>query len=292
MLPITVRNMLRIAGAFALAASLVACGGARDETEANALSVGDRISVKGADGASVSYLPAGNHKSQAVTVRVARDGSGAPPLPAGYVAAGAVYQFTPLGLARPGIEVRVPLDATAANNGAVDLLVAQPGGPWMHLTNVKTEGNLLIANVPQLAYATAVVASSGRSGARPADKSDPLNALQSTTPPPTRQLTLSVDASTSPAVPAPLNGDSYSVITQPTQLVVAVGYDLVGACDGNKTVTVIARINDSTDIQIAQQTLSGVKGQRGTLKAATPISAAQANGLWSIRAVANCPQSA
>jgi hypothetical protein len=292
MLQISMRALLRAAGAFALASTLIACGGSREEADTSALSVGDRISVKDADGASVSYLPTGNQPSQAVTVRVARDGSGAPPLPAGYVAAGAVYQFTPLGLARPGIEVRVPLGADAASaNGAASpvLLVAQPGGSWMQLTDVVRDGSMLVATVPQLAYAVPVMAASEFTQAAGARKTG--GRLQAYTGEPQTNplLRMVVDAATTPPLPDPVvvnnSGTKLSTVTQATALSLTVHYNLPAVCTGTRTAEVKALFAPSgQQITLAQRVLSQPSG---SFTVATSLSAAQ-NGFFTAAAAVEC----
>jgi hypothetical protein len=140
-----VRAAVRVVSAFALLATVAACGGALDSSGSAVsaepqLTLAERTTVEGADGASVSYVPIHFGAKAAPTVRVAKDSSGAPPLPAGFVAAGAVYQFTPLGSAQQAIELRVPFNPANSTNSSASmqpvLLVSQPGEPWMQAGGV------------------------------------------------------------------------------------------------------------------------------------------------------------
>jgi hypothetical protein len=102
--------------ALSLSLLLAACGGADNSNSSASNSSAARtenasntpITVTGADQASVSYQPYGDRQT-AATIRVARDGTGAPPLGEHYTAVSAVYQFTPLGWTEQAIDIRLPL---------------------------------------------------------------------------------------------------------------------------------------------------------------------------------------
>ena len=80
-----------------MVAGLASCGGGEPSDAVNSTS--QAFTVVGVDKASVSFSNsnAASRASQ-VTVRVARDSTGAPSLQADQVPLGSVYQFTPLDL--------------------------------------------------------------------------------------------------------------------------------------------------------------------------------------------------
>jgi len=115
--------------------------------------------VTEASGASV-IVPAGALTTN-TTIRVAKDSTGAPALPAGLTGAGNIYIVTPHGgdFAQP-VEVRIPAPTTTLlPNQEYKLAKAQPGGEWEIITNsAVTEGTLsgkvasFIAVRPNLSY--------------------------------------------------------------------------------------------------------------------------------------------
>ena len=123
----------RLAGMWVLAAVLVGCGGGDSEPSAPATGSGSATIgaaggvVTGEDGAAVRF-PA-NALAADVTVRIAKDGTGAPPLPPVATAAGAVYMITPHGGAfEEPVEVSIPVDpADVAGDGQLLLVTAEPG---------------------------------------------------------------------------------------------------------------------------------------------------------------------
>jgi hypothetical protein len=277
------RALSRVAGVFALSLVLVACGDSEQSTESRSSteSFAERISVEGADGASVSYLPLADRTSRTATVRVARDGSGAPPLPPGYVAAGPVYQFTPLGLMQAGIEIRVPLDSSAASPvSAADpvLLVAQAGGTWMQPSEVARRGSFLVANVAQLAYAVAAVPPAAFGGTLAKERARAMSVIKSTatsSPP----LSIAVDAATTP--PLASLGATVGRVYQPTSLVLSVSYNLPAGCTDRGIAHVDALSLSATTLTTRQTTLATkvIEQRSGSFNVATSLSAAD-NGLW------------
>jgi len=138
--------------------ALTACGGGKS-TDLQDSRTGATVTVAGADGASVKMSAIALEAAQRVTVRVARDGTGAPDLPQSFSPAGSVYQFTPLGWSGLDVEVRVPFINSEQNATVPRLLVAQPGEVWQEVVGARIEGNFLVASVPQLAFAIAAVPS-------------------------------------------------------------------------------------------------------------------------------------
>ena len=113
-----------------LAASVAACGGGDDSTlsTAGVATIGTAGGVvRGEGGAQVVFPP--DALTTDVTVRIAKDGTGAPPLPPVASAAGAVYMITPHGGGlRSHAQVSIPV--TLTDLGPTEQMVmvtAQPG---------------------------------------------------------------------------------------------------------------------------------------------------------------------
>lgn len=216
----------------ALGLVLSACGG-DDETN-RTVEAELPVKVSGADGASVSLRPmerTGANKQ--VTIRVARDGSGAPLLGSNYRPLGAVYQFTPLGWVEEEVEIRVPFLATESSTPS--LLIAVPGGDWAEVVGARREGSFMVARVQRLGYAT--VAASTAGGRRAATLSARIRDLTGGGQP-AAPLTLVAGASTSPAIPAAVDGALPVVITN-THLSLQLSYDLP-ACSVPAKVELVA----------------------------------------------------
>lgn len=96
----------------ALIVSVVACGGGNEPSDA-VNSNSRMFTVVGADKASVRFSAAASSSSGKlvgqVTVRVARDSTGAPALLGDQFPLGPVYQFTPLDMVGENIEIRIPV---------------------------------------------------------------------------------------------------------------------------------------------------------------------------------------
>lgn len=138
---------------------LSACGGSEDAS-APALAtpavqtVGPAGGVvTGVDGVTVA-VPEGGI-GEAVTIRVARDSTDAPPLEGDAMLASAVYAVTPHGLAfsRPAV-VQIPFDpATAPGADYVPVLLkASSGGSWVALSNAERGSNVLVADITSFSY--------------------------------------------------------------------------------------------------------------------------------------------
>lgn len=233
-------ELLRVLGGVALATLMTACGGG-DSSDAPSAS---QTRVSGADGASVTFDKRIASPKSDVTVRVARDASGAPQLPANVVAVGGVYAFTPLGELAPGAEIRVPFDAEAMPRGSrLQLLVATPGEPWMQVLSARVEGSTMAAHVPRLSHAV-VVASQG-SGPSGLAKMAMLSAGESggaSSP----SLSLTV-ASATPALGDPIEEDGSLLgylVLQPTQMTLRLDYALPETCVSPRQVQLIATGGD------------------------------------------------
>jgi alpha-tubulin suppressor-like RCC1 family protein len=114
-------------------------------------------SVAEASGARVE-VPAGALAAD-TTIRVAQDSGGAPALPPGLTAAGAVYALTPHGtrFAQP-VQVHLPRPATPlAPNQVWKIAQAELGGSWQLLDNTVQDPGALTASVRGFSYFAVVV---------------------------------------------------------------------------------------------------------------------------------------
>lgn len=108
-------------------------------------------------GASI-VIPAGAFDAD-TTVRIARDSTGAPALPAGLTNAGSVYVITPHGgeFKQP-VEVRIPAPAvTLLPTQELKLAKAQPNGEWMVLDDTELSGGILSADVNSFSFFMTVI---------------------------------------------------------------------------------------------------------------------------------------
>ncbi len=115
--------------------------------------------VAGPGGASVVVPPGA--LDTAITIRVAKDSTGAPALPPDLVAAGDTYVVTPHGgvFAQP-VVVRIPAPAvTLQPNQELKLAKAQPGGEWVLLGETQLQDGLLSVPVSSFSYFLAVTVS-------------------------------------------------------------------------------------------------------------------------------------
>ena len=140
--------------ALIVAIALAACGGSDDPpppTEGSAtLSAAGGI-VTGPDGVQLA-LPA-DALANPVTFRIARDGSGAPPLE-GLNALSPVYAVTPHGQAFDASTLfSIPLSAAQVPAGAVPMLLkAEPGGNWRVMGNASGDPARLAADIHNLSF--------------------------------------------------------------------------------------------------------------------------------------------
>ena len=108
-------------------------------------------------GASV-IVPAGALTAD-VTIRIARDSTGAPAIPADLTASGSMYVITPHGgdFANP-VEVRIPApSATLEPNQEFKLAKAQPGGEWVVLADTELDAGVLSVEVGSFSYFVPVI---------------------------------------------------------------------------------------------------------------------------------------
>ncbi len=114
--------------------------------------------VRHADGASVTFPP--KALEAATTVRIAKNGEGAPPLPPMLVPAGAVHAITPHGGGFAMLaEVAIPVDQRSlADNEQLLLVTAEPGDTrWRVVSGAVYANGLLRASVAHFSYFQAVV---------------------------------------------------------------------------------------------------------------------------------------
>ncbi|MBS75290.1 hypothetical protein ACEN9J_35315 [Variovorax sp. Varisp41] len=152
------RGVARFATALGLALLLAACGGgggggggvglpvvppAPAPAEGSATLGAEGGVVEGPDGVRVTVPPGALRER--VTLRIARDGSGAPGVPAEAQRLSAVYAFTPHGQQFDlPVEIRLPIDASGLPaDRSPPVLLSQPGEPWIGLPvdEVKRDGN-------------------------------------------------------------------------------------------------------------------------------------------------------
>ena len=88
-----------------------------------------------------------------VTFRIARDGSGAPPLPGGIDLLSAVYAITPHGqVFNQPVAVRVPSNVAQAAGRPTFLMKAEPGGRWAVIGTDSGAVDALTASIDSLSY--------------------------------------------------------------------------------------------------------------------------------------------
>lgn len=138
-----------------VALALVACGG--DEasppppTEGSATIGPAGGTVTSPDGVKLALPPEALETD--TTFRIARDGSGAPPLPAGIDLASAVYAITPHGGAfGASASVELPVSAALAAGRPTFLMKANPGGRWAVIGSGATGAATLRAGIDSLSY--------------------------------------------------------------------------------------------------------------------------------------------
>ena len=108
-------------------------------------------------GASV-IVPAGALTTD-TTIRIARDSTGAPALPADLPSAGSMYVITPHGGAfAEGVEVRIPApNVTLQPNQQLKLAKAEPGGEWVVWDDTELNAGTLRIKVDGFSYFVPVV---------------------------------------------------------------------------------------------------------------------------------------
>jgi hypothetical protein len=216
-----------LGGAVLVALLVSACGGG---DSADPSSSSSKVTVAGADGASVTFDERNVAAKSGRTVRVARNASGAPQLPSNAVPVGGIYEFTPLGLIAPGVEIRVPFNADALPGGTrPQLLVAAPGEPWTQVRAARVEGAAMVARVHRLTHAVVVAVPEVRSGGLLKQAFGSGDAYS-----PLVQVAV---ASSSPALPAP-DAEGVVPVTQPTTMALRATYELPAQCTERRQITV------------------------------------------------------
>lgn len=115
------------------------------------------VTIDGIGGASVVVPP--EALAEAVTVRIAADTTGAPPLPAGLVPRGAVLALTPhdVAFAVP-VRVRIPAPAvTLADGERLVLAKASPQGDWVPMADTQLVNGQLELEVTSFSFFVPVV---------------------------------------------------------------------------------------------------------------------------------------
>jgi sugar lactone lactonase YvrE len=148
-------HRLALTSLLALAGLLAACGGSDSEPPppivgSATLGAAGGV-VDGPDGVQLA-VPA-DALAAPVTLRVARDDSGAPALE-GLNALSPVYAVTPHGQAfDAGASFSIPLSAAQVPAGATPMLLkAEPGGQWRVMGNASTDPARLAADIDELSY--------------------------------------------------------------------------------------------------------------------------------------------
>ena len=107
--------------------------------------------VTGPEGVRLA-VPPGALESD-ITLRIARESSGAPPLPAGIELASAVYAITPHGQAfAVSASVELPVSAALAAGRPTFLMKAEPGGRWSVIASDNGTATTLRAGIDSLSY--------------------------------------------------------------------------------------------------------------------------------------------
>ena len=152
---------IRAAVAAGLGAWLVACGGGDGESAGSpgvAMIGAAGGTAIGGDGAQVVF-PRDALRNE-TTVRIAKDSTGAPPLPPAATAAGAVYTITPHGEAfAVHAEVSIPVEITEiADNQQLLLVSAEPGDTqWRVLSGATYANGVLRAPVMHFSFFQAII---------------------------------------------------------------------------------------------------------------------------------------
>ena len=153
------RRWTRILAVALTGLAVAACGGSDDAPAVSAAAPSAQTvgpeggTLTGENGLAVA-VPAGA-VSATVTIRMARDATGAPPVPADARPAGPTFAFTPHGIsfARPAV-VRIPFDPSSRPepDAFPVLFKASPGGQWVALDDTARDGDALLADVSSFSY--------------------------------------------------------------------------------------------------------------------------------------------
>ncbi|MES2101289.1 MAG: immunoglobulin domain-containing protein [Pseudomonadota bacterium] len=153
----------RLALACALGVLLGACGGGGGSRATDEAAAAAPVTLASAGGTVVAegvtiVIPPGAMKADA-TIRIARDSTGAPPLPQWVQAAGDMLAITPHGseFSQP-VTVRLPVpNVTVQADQRLFIAKAQPGGEWEVLGETVQKDGLLEAQVHSFSYFVPVV---------------------------------------------------------------------------------------------------------------------------------------
>ncbi len=269
----------------ALGVLLTACGGGTSN-DANTVETSGAVTVVGVDGAAVTLSAMNMQALDRSSIDVVRDGTGAPILDDTYVAAGAVYRFSPLGWAA-GVDMNVSVPfsrALEAGNSGLHLLVAAPGGGWMEVVDASVEGDHMRARVPALMFATVVRLAPQRSSD---DRARTLSAGKQAAVAADVSLGISFNTqATQPPIGLDANG---GVITSNTKVVMRVQYGLPSGCSVAPVLSVRA-LAEVPAGQPARTVLLGsvaLANLGGTQAFEWPVSGSD-NGTWHFSATVEC----
>ena len=253
-----IASISKLAAATTLSLGLIACGGEREQQAPQDNEA--RVTVQGADGASVSYARStGDHAK--ITVRVARDASGAQPLPQDLKPLSSIYQFTPLGMAATDIEIRLPFSASATDRGAPSLWVTVPGEGWTQLLDARVEGSWMVARAPRMAHAVVATSPLQSSSFKPSSPSATLASIHHI-----------------------LAKESFTATTTgPGQL----GAPWMWAASPGGTLTVLRAFASAFDLAVVVPTPTGLKAMWTTAASATkPCSSVARNWIPALPSIA------
>lgn len=268
----TLRRAASRALGLAMAAVIMSgCGGGDSSSSSDRPGA---TTVANADGARVSYLARANGNQP--TVRVSRDASGAPALPARLTPISPIYQFSPLGMVTAGIEIGVPFDRAAVPEGTRPrLFISSPGEPWSEVASASVDGDAMVGRVPRFSHAVVALSSTAADHLR----ARRLNADTSGVP-----LSVSIDMSaTSPALPDPSGG--WILVRQPTNIAVVTTYALPAECVGSATLTLVG-VDGGNDV-VSILALQQLPQRSGTTTARYTISPG-AHGWHGLFAMIGC----
>jgi len=143
--------------ALGIAAALAGCGGGGAAEQAARTPGVATIGAAGGtvtDDAGAQIVFPKDALPAEITVRIAKDSTGAPLLPQGLAAAGNTYVITPHGGEfAQAVEVRIPApNVTLQPNQELKLAKAQPGGEWVVLGDSALTGGVLSAQVSSFSF--------------------------------------------------------------------------------------------------------------------------------------------
>ncbi len=144
-----VERTLRCLCGWGIALALSACGGGGSDATPPAAGASappvaaSGVTISGPDGAAL-FVPDGA-TSAPVTFRIARDATGATPLPSIVAAAGDVYAITPSGsvVLNAFITARVPIDPAVPADAPLAVAQEVPGGVWVIDPRATRQGSTL-----------------------------------------------------------------------------------------------------------------------------------------------------